>query len=242
MTMVQVYNLLLGSPMMLHSHVEHFQQIFKELNPDLVLLSGSFVGARMSPGYKNVTLPFLSFHPPLGTYAIAGSGEYWSGCSECWMGEIRRFNFTVLSNNIIPITRDNTTLFYLAGLNYKYAGLFYSILGTHSTPYLRHVTSQHKKSDLPLILLSDLGNEEKMMIDLQLSGNELGFLPFPLGHQTSVLNNRIVHRSSGVGHWGVPLFRLFFPADLTHITLHSYNSSILPKTCKVGKNCYFYSK
>ena len=196
-----------------------YVKLINAQHPDIVLLLGDITDRSASPlSEQNMKTELQSIHAPLGTYAIRGNHEYYSGKPKAIAGYLKASGITVLIDSACLV--DNS--FYIIGRDDR----------TNSKRKPLSEMVQGLDKDIPKILLDHqpfkLKDAEQNGIDLQLSGHthDGQFFPgnlyvkkmFELGHGYLKKGKTHYYISSGLGIWG-PHYRIGTQSELVEIRL-----------------------
>jgi uncharacterized protein len=204
---------------------EHFLipviSLLKELRPDLLVVTGDMVDARVRhlPGLNSL---WQEIQPPLGKFAIIGNHEVYAGLAQS-IDFLHRSGFTLLRNSGIKVG-DAVTLVGMddeavPGPTVDVNSLLHANTSALFTIFLKH---------RPTVTAEDPG-----LFDLQLSGHAHRGQIFPFNLVTGLIYHMqdglyqltargSLYTSRGTGTWGPPMRVLSSPEitvfEITHGT------------------------
>jgi uncharacterized protein len=222
---VQISDVHIG-PLLDRSFARHVVSRVRELDPDLVAVTGDLVDGTVEHLRDDVA-PFAELSAPHGVWFVTGNHDYYSGVA-AWIEHVRFLGMKPLLNERVPIEARGGT-FELAGVTDRMGGLF-------GPEHVSDVATALRgwQGDRPVVLLAhDPTTFHKAWrhgVDLQLSGHTHGGQIWPFGYLVKLFVGYVAGHyrrgdaqllvSRGTGFWGPPM-RLGAPAEITEIVLRS---------------------
>jgi len=211
-----------------NSRLQHMVQQINALQPDIIMLAGDIIDGDVEPFFsQNMPATLSQLRAPLGIYAILGNHEYYGGKSDVFVEALIKANIRVLRDEVVRVADS----FYVAGRNDR-------SLELRSPKGRRPLNKLLANIDhnLPIILLDhqpyNLGDSQKLGVDLQLSGHTHHGQMFPNNFITGYIfeqdwgylrkGNTHVIVSCGYGTWGPPLRTGNHP-EIVDIIIHFAN-------------------
>ncbi len=192
----------------------------REIRPDIVVATGDIVDGQ-GDDLDALALPFRTYSPPLGAYAVIGNHEHYAGLENS-LRFLRSAGFTVLRGE--PAFAGGIVL---AGVDDP------DRQGPdhHAEPASRTAPVTAPINGFTVLLKHQPIVDDNIRFDLQLSGHIHGGQIFPFVYLTRLVygvhtgmtrlaDGRLLYVSRGAGTWGPPL-RLFAPPEITLITIES---------------------
>lgn len=196
------------------------------LSPDLVVLTGDLVDGRVD-ALREEAAPLGKLQGRLGTYAVTGNHEYYSG-ADPWIAELTRLGVRYLRNARVSIGEGSDS-FDLAGVDDHGASGWKG----HGEDLERALAG--RDAGRLCVLLAhqprQVRRASKYGVDLQLSGHTHGGQVWPWHYlvrlqQGGLLAGRYEHEGTqlyvtrGCGYWGPPV-RVLAPLEITRIILRT---------------------
>jgi len=220
---VQLSDLHIG-PTIKAGYLQRIVERVNGLDADLVAITGDLVDGKVAE-LRQEFLPLQQLKARLGTYAITGNHEYYSG-AEAWVRTWREQGLTVLLDEHRVLQHQGTP-FVLAGITDYSAPLYVpSHRSDAATAFanapqgLFRLLLAHQPRSAPKAAAAGA--------DLQLSGHTHGGQFWPWMHFVRLqqpwvagihrLDRLTVYISRGTGYWGPPL-RFGAPSEITLIRL-----------------------
>ncbi len=220
---VQLSDLHIG-PTIKAGYLQRIVERVNGLDADLVAITGDLVDGSVAE-LRQEFLPLQQLKARLGTYAITGNHEYYSG-AEAWVRAWREQGLTVLIDEHRVLQHQGTP-FVLAGITDYSAPLYVPSHRSDAAAAfagapegLFRLLLAHQPRSAP--------KAEAASADLQLSGHTHGGQFWPWMHFVRLqqpwvagihrLGRLTVYISRGTGYWGPPL-RFGAPSEITLIRL-----------------------
>jgi uncharacterized protein len=224
-------------PWMPASRIAAIAELMNALRPDVIVLLGDYVNA-LRPGYFSSVVPVSAWTAPLknlrsrlGTYAVLGNHDWWSGEVPAIRRAFREAGIRLLENEAVEIDRGGNA-FWIAGLGDQLA--FRTAGADNLNGLLRQISGT-----APAILLAhepDIFRRVPQRIALTLAGHTHGgqvYIPlvgrpalyrlyrgrnrqYSYGHVHEQGRQMIV--SSGLGLSNYPV-RFLVPPEIVSVTL-----------------------
>ncbi len=198
-----------------------------ELKPDIVLMPGDFVDGLVSQRAADLE-PLAELHAPLGVFGCSGNHEYYSGYRE-WLAQLESFGVVMLENENRILSVGGARL-AVAGVPDR-QGERFGFAGPDLEKALAEIPS-----GTPVILMAHrpeiAHSAAPKGVAVQISGHTHGGMMPGLDKIVARANGGFVKgwynvdglrlfNSPGTSLWnGFPL-RLFDPAEISLLTLHS---------------------
>jgi predicted MPP superfamily phosphohydrolase len=223
-TIVQISDIHVG-PTIKHGYLDAIVNSVNALNADVIAITGDLVDGSVMHLAPH-TAPLARLTARHGAYFVTGNHEYYSN-APAWIVELRRLGLTVLLNEHVVLTHQNS-----------------SVLVAGVTDYAAHHFDESHRSDPHAALAGAPAHVAVKVLlahqprsaaaaadagfDLQLSGHTHGgqFFPWnffvPLQQPYVAGLNRLsklwVYTSRGTGYWGPPK-RFGAPSEITRLRL-----------------------
>ena len=211
-------------PTIKRDFVEAIVQRVNGLQADLVAITGDLVDGSVRDLAVH-TEPLRRLESRLGTYAVVGNHEYYSGV-QGWVRELTRLGARVLLNEHVVVERQGARLVLAGVTDYS---------AHHFDPGHRsdhHAAIAGAPADVMLVMLAHQPRSAVRAAEagfhLQLSGHTHGGQFWPWNHFVRFQQpftaglNRLgalwIYINSGTGYWGPPM-RFGIPSEITLIRL-----------------------
>lgn len=208
-------------------YVANVVQMANALQPDLVVLTGDLMDGSVEMLRDDIA-PLADLKSRLGTFAVTGNHEYYSGADE-WIAHFKTMGIRTLRNEHVTLGEGANT-FDLAGIDDASAHRFG---GDHGADLARAVEGRDERRELVLLAHQprQITDAPKHGVGLQFSGHTHGGQIWPFGLLVKLVqpylsglhlheNATWIYVSKGTGYWGPPM-RLGARHELSLITLES---------------------
>lgn len=229
-TITQLSDTHLGNTFSRSKFVEIINRV-NELKPDMVVLTGDLIDAKISPELLPILEPLGWLNSKYGIYYVTGNHEYLAGSAAEWVVELSNRKINFLHNTHQTINTPSGS-FVIAGVD-DVSG---NMISGHGYSLNSALEGVDKSKEIILLahqplVVSDAAN---MGVGLVLTGHTHGGQIWPFGylvklaqpyvqglhtHYTNANAHTQIYVSRGTGWWGPPI-RVGAPAEITHHTLY----------------------
>ncbi len=222
---VQISDVHIG-PILDRRFCEHLVERVRDLDPDLVAITGDLVDGDARLLAEEVA-PLARLRARHGVYFVTGNHDHYSG-ARAWCAALAGLGVRVLRNEREEI-RVGDAAFDLVGVD-DHRG---DVLGRDGGEDLPRALAGRDPSRPALLMAHDPSTFKRasaMGIDLQLSGHTHGGQIWPFGWMVRLVipfvaglyrrGGAILYVSRGTGFWGPPM-RLRAPSEIGEIVLRS---------------------